>query len=139
MWTDTGRQVYQPMLAPAFMGRLPPSTGNITPMTMDAAADAGRLNIRWWGDITYIPTGGGWLCLATVIDIASRRVTGHAMAGHLRTELAADALAKHLHVHSVNAAGVPSWHFCAAGNPDRRVVSLQFLDRVRRCRALRPE
>ena len=83
------------MLAPAFMARLPPSTGSITPVTMDAAADASRLNIRWCGDITYVPTSGGWLCLATVIDIASRRVTGHAMADHLRTELAADALAKH--------------------------------------------
>lgn len=36
---------------------------------------------------------GGWLYLATVLDIASRRVVGFAMADHLRTELVADALA----------------------------------------------
>src|SRR6266540_5317605 len=36
---------------------------------------------------------GGWLYLATVIDIASRRIVGYAIADHLRTELVADALA----------------------------------------------
>jgi putative transposase len=41
---------------------------------------------------TYIATWEGWLYLATVIDIASRRVVGYAMADHLRTELVADAL-----------------------------------------------
>ncbi|MEU6012342.1 IS3 family transposase [Streptomyces sp. NPDC047453] len=47
---------------------------------------------RWCGDITYIPTEEGWLYLATVIDIASRRVVGWATADHLRTTLVADAL-----------------------------------------------
>jgi putative transposase len=42
----------------------------------DFTADASRLNSRWCGDITYIPTWEGWLFLATVIDIASRRVVG---------------------------------------------------------------
>jgi transposase InsO family protein len=59
----------------------------------DFSADAGRLNARWCGDITYIGTWEGWLYLATVIDIASRRVVGYALADHLRTELVADALA----------------------------------------------
>jgi transposase InsO family protein len=58
----------------------------------DFTADASRLNTRWCGDITYIATWEGWLYLATVIDIASRRVVGFAMADHLRTELIADAL-----------------------------------------------
>jgi len=58
----------------------------------DFTADASRLNTRWCGDITYIATWEGWLYLATVIDIASRRVVGYATAGHLRTELIADAL-----------------------------------------------
>jgi putative transposase len=39
------------------------------------------------------PTWEGWLYLATVIDIASRRVVGYALVDHLRTELIADALA----------------------------------------------
>jgi transposase InsO family protein len=59
----------------------------------DFTADASTLNSRWCGDITYIGTWEGWLYLATVIDIASRRVVGYAIADHLRTELVADALA----------------------------------------------
>jgi hypothetical protein len=44
------------------------------------------------GDITYIRTWEGWLYLATVIDLASRRVVGWAMADHMRAELVCDAL-----------------------------------------------
>src|SRR4029450_11872415 len=50
------------------------------------------VNTRWGGDITYIPTWEGWRYLATVIDIASGRVVGFALAEQLRTELVADAL-----------------------------------------------
>ncbi|MFJ4775756.1 DDE-type integrase/transposase/recombinase [Streptomyces sp. NPDC088762] len=50
------------------------------------------IDTRWCGDITYIPTGQGWLYLATVIDIASRRVVGWSTSDHLGTSLAADAL-----------------------------------------------
>ena len=59
----------------------------------DFSTDAARTNQRWCGDITYLATWEGWLYLATVIDIASRRVVGFALADHLRTELVADALA----------------------------------------------
>ena len=59
----------------------------------DFTADAAKLNQRWCGDITYIAAWEGWLYLATVIDIASRRVVGFALADHLRAELVADALA----------------------------------------------
>ena len=44
------------------------------------------------GDITYIPTWEGWLYLATVLDCASRKLVGYAMADHMRTELIVDAL-----------------------------------------------
>jgi hypothetical protein len=43
-------------------------------------------------DITYIPTWEGWLYLALILDAFSRRVVGWALADHLRTELATDAL-----------------------------------------------
>ena len=59
----------------------------------DFTTGAARINARWCGDITYIATWEGWLFLATVINIASRRVIGYAIADHLRTELVADALA----------------------------------------------
>ncbi|NAS20101.1 DDE-type integrase/transposase/recombinase [Herbidospora sp. NEAU-GS84] len=54
--------------------------------------DPDGIDTRWCGDITYIATDEGWLYLATVIDIASRRVIGWATADHLRTSLVADAL-----------------------------------------------
>ena len=58
----------------------------------DFTVNAAAVNTRWCGDITYIPTWEGWLYLATVIEIASRRVVGFALAEQLRTELVADAL-----------------------------------------------
>jgi transposase InsO family protein len=44
------------------------------------------------GDITYIPTGEGWLYLATVIDCHTKACIGYAMADHLRADLVIDAL-----------------------------------------------
>ena len=46
-----------------------------------------ELDARYVGDITYIATWEGWAYLATVIDLASRRVVGWALADHMRTEL----------------------------------------------------
>lgn len=46
----------------------------------------------WVADITYVPTGSGFLHLAVVLDAWSRRVVGWSMATHLRTELVLDAL-----------------------------------------------
>jgi transposase InsO family protein len=46
----------------------------------------------WLGDIRYVATQEGWLYLAILLDAHSRRVVGWAMADHLRTELALDAL-----------------------------------------------
>jgi putative transposase len=45
------------------------------------------------GDITYLPTGEGWLYLAVVLDLCSRAVVGWSMADHMRTELVNQALA----------------------------------------------
>jgi transposase InsO family protein len=47
---------------------------------------------RLVGDITYLPTGEGWLYLATTIDLFNREVAGHAMADHMRAELVCDAV-----------------------------------------------
>jgi putative transposase len=46
----------------------------------------------WVADITYIPTGGGFLFLAVVLDAWSRRIVGWAMASHLKTSLVLQAL-----------------------------------------------
>ena len=44
------------------------------------------------GDITYLPTGEGWLYLAVVLDLCSRAVVGWSMANHMRAELVNQAL-----------------------------------------------
>ena len=46
----------------------------------------------WVADITYIPTWSGFLYLAVVLDVWSRRVVGWSMASHLKTELVLEAL-----------------------------------------------
>jgi len=56
------------------------------------ATAATALDARWCGDITYVHTWEGWLYLATVIDLGSRRVVGWATAEHLRTDLVDQAL-----------------------------------------------
>jgi putative transposase len=49
-------------------------------------------NRIWLADIAYVETGEGWLYLATVMDLYSRRIVGWAMRDHLRTELPLAAL-----------------------------------------------
>jgi len=46
----------------------------------------------WVADITYVPTWAGFLFLAVVLDVFSRRIVGWSMANHLRTELILEAL-----------------------------------------------
>ncbi|WP_329212264.1 IS3 family transposase [Streptomyces sp. NBC_01708] len=54
---------------------------------------ADRPNTKYVGDITYLPLEGGKFCyLATVIDLASRRLAGWAIADHMRADLVTDAL-----------------------------------------------
>ncbi len=52
----------------------------------------GEPNRRYVGDITYIPTEEGWLYLASVLDLGSRRLAGWEMAEHMRSELVEMAL-----------------------------------------------
>jgi putative transposase len=47
---------------------------------------------KWCCDITYIPTDEGFLYVAAVMDLCSRRIVGWSMADHLRSELCLDAL-----------------------------------------------
>jgi putative transposase len=54
---------------------------------------ATALDRRWAADVTYLPTHAGWLYLAVVLDLASRRVVGWAMGPSLAQELPLAALA----------------------------------------------
>jgi len=77
---------------------------NFIPKTSDGRADKPSPNLlggqplpevpdrAWAGDITFIPTSAGWLYLAVVIDLCSRRVVGWSLADHMRSDLVLDAL-----------------------------------------------
>ncbi len=54
-------------------------------------------NQAWVSDITYIPTRQGWLYLAAVMDLYSRKIVGWATAPRMPTELVATALRRALH------------------------------------------
>ena len=50
------------------------------------------INRSWVADITYIRTRGGWVYLAAVMDLFSRKIVGWAMATHMRAELVTSAM-----------------------------------------------
>jgi len=64
------------------------------------------LDVTWCGDITYIRTWEGFLYLAVVEDLASRRIVGMSMAGHMRTSLVGDALREAVGTRGENVDGV---------------------------------
>jgi len=88
--------------------------GNFVPKTSDGRADQPSPNLLadqplpavpdrvWAGDITFIPTSAGWLYLAVVIDLCSRRIVGWSLQDHLRSDLVLDALQQALQTRPVH-------------------------------------
>ena len=64
----------------------------IAPNRLDQNFAAERPNQVWLADITYVPTKEGWLYLAVVLDLFTRKIVGWAMRGHMRAELTIAAL-----------------------------------------------
>ena len=64
----------------------------IAPNLLDRNFTATAPNRVWLADITYVETAQGWLYLATVLDLYSRKIVGWAMRDHLRAELPLAAL-----------------------------------------------
>jgi putative transposase len=62
------------------------------PDLVDRKFVADRPNALWVADITYVPTGAGFLYLAVVLDVWSRKIIGWAIESHLRTSLVTAAL-----------------------------------------------
>lgn len=92
------------------------------PQTSDGRADRPSPNLLldqplpaqpdqvWAGDITYIPTSQGWLYLAVVIDLCTRRIVGWALADHLKAGLVCDALQQALGSRPIVKANALIFH-----------------------------
>lgn len=79
---------------PKFTPRTTDSTHDrpVAANVLDRDFTATAPNRKWVADVTYVPTDEGWLYVAAVLDLCSRRIVGWSMAEHLRTELVGDAL-----------------------------------------------
>ncbi len=64
----------------------------VAPNLLEQDFTATAPNEKWVGDITYLATGEGWLYLAVLIDLFSRKVIGWAMSERMTADLAGDAL-----------------------------------------------
>ena len=65
---------------------------NIAPNLLDQDFSADGPNQKWAGDISYIWTSEGWLYLAVILDLYSRRVIGWAVSNRMKRDLAIRAL-----------------------------------------------
>ena len=64
----------------------------IAPNVLDRRVDGWRVNQAWVADITYVATNQGWLYLACVMDLASRRIVGWSMSERITADLVCRAL-----------------------------------------------
>lgn len=64
----------------------------VAPNQLDRCFEASAPNQKWVADITYIPTAQGWVYLAAVMDLFSRRIVGWALSEHIDTALVESAL-----------------------------------------------
>jgi putative transposase len=74
---------------------LPKDTGErsaVSDNLLDRAFEAAAPNQKWIADFTYIWTAEGWLYVAAVVDLFSRRVVGWAMKSEMTAQLVTDAL-----------------------------------------------
>ena len=64
----------------------------IAPNVLDRQFEAAEPNQKWVADFTYIRTGEGWLYLAVVLDLFSRRAVGWSMSAQMTAQFVLDAL-----------------------------------------------
>ena len=77
--------------------RLPPDLGErqvaaVAPNVLDRTFEAPAPNRKWIADFTYVWTAEGWLYVAAVVDLFSRRVVGWSMSAAMTAQLVTDAL-----------------------------------------------
>jgi transposase InsO family protein len=64
----------------------------VAPNLLDRKFDVEEIDTVWCGDITYLLTKEGWMYLAVVIDLASRKIVGWSISKRLKKQLVIDAL-----------------------------------------------
>ena len=64
----------------------------VSPNLLDRRFDCWQINQAWVCDITYVGTAEGWLYLATVMDLGSRRIVGWSMSERMKADLVCEAL-----------------------------------------------
>ena len=84
----------------------PGPDGYVIPDRVGRCFEPGAPNRAWVQDITYVPTLEGWLYVASVLDLGSRRLLGYSMADHMRTELVLDALGMAVDARGGVVAGI---------------------------------
>src|SRR5204862_2728187 len=108
------KRVARLMKAAGLRGRRPPRWVRTTmpdptppaiPDLVQGDFTAPAPDVLWVGDITYIRTWEGWLYLATVIDVFSRRVIGFALAAHMQASLVCEALKMAVATRGADVAG----------------------------------
>ena len=77
--------------------RLPPDLGErqvaaVAPNVLDRTFEASAPNRKWIADFTYVWTAEGWLYVAAVVDLFSRRVVGWSMSAAMTAQFVTDAL-----------------------------------------------
>jgi putative transposase len=68
------------------------STNAVAPNVLDRTFSAAAANRKWVADFTYLWTAEGWLYVAAVVDLFSRRVVGWSMSATMTAQLVTDAL-----------------------------------------------
>ncbi len=102
-----------------------------TPDLLDRDFTATAPDQKWVADVTYVPTVLGWLYLAVVLDVFSRRIVGWSMDTHRKTRLVCDAVAMAVANRGGQVAGVIH-HSDRGGEYSSRDLGVA----LRRCGAL---
>lgn len=102
---------------------LPGPDGYVIPDLVARDFAPGAADVAWCQDITYVPTGEGWLYLASTLDLGSRRLIGYSMAEHMRTELVLGALGMAVAARGGKTAGV-----IAHADRGSQYISNDYLD-----------
>ena len=112
--------------------------GKPSPNLLAGKALPDRPDRVWAGDITFISAAAGWLYLAVVIDLCTRRIVGWSLATHMHADLHLPAVAEHRFraepVAAVASVGLrPVLRWCVSSAPSTRSIIALVICASRPC------